>query len=267
MTQADRIDVNAFIGPYPFRHVPHPDTDALIAVMQREGIARSIIGFLPAPWHRSTSDANDELYRLLEPHFDLLSPAPAINAAWPAWERDLRSAVDHHAVAAVRVYPPQWGDASGVAAAKLTATAAESDIAVILTTRFEDSRQRHWMDSCGDVNAAAVRAMARSHSNARVIVTCAGRALIEEIHWSLTPVERARVWYDISWIWGPPQNDLAHLLRTVGPSRFLFGSMWPLRLVQNPFANLDLLSGDLADVVLADARVAAPRLAGAVKSA
>jgi len=90
-------------------------------------------------------------------------------------------------------------------------------------------------------------------------VTCAGRALIEEIHWSLTPVERERVWYDISWIWGPPQHDLAHLLRTVGASRFLFGSMWPLRLIQTPFANLELLPTDLGVEELGAAQLALPR--------
>ena len=32
------IDVNAFIGPYPFRQVPHPDPDVLVRVLDREKI-------------------------------------------------------------------------------------------------------------------------------------------------------------------------------------------------------------------------------------
>ena len=27
------IDVNAFIGPYPFRYVPHPDPEVLVRVL------------------------------------------------------------------------------------------------------------------------------------------------------------------------------------------------------------------------------------------
>ena len=33
---------------------------------------------------------------------------------------------------------------------------------------------------------------------------------IEEVHWGLTPVEREHVFWDTSWIWGPPLDDLFH---------------------------------------------------------
>ncbi len=85
----------------------------------------------------------------------------------------------------------------------------------------------------------------------RLVVTAAGRDLIEEVHWGLTPVEQRRVVWDISWIWGPPEDHLAKLLRTVGPARFAFGTQWPLRLTQNPRANLDLLPSDLDGIKLA----------------
>ena len=81
----------------------------------------------------------------------------------------------------------------------------------------------------------------------------AGRATIEEVHWALTPDEQSRMWWDISWIWGPPEDDLAHLLRTLGGARLLYGTGWPLRLTQTPRANLALLPDDLATVSLASA--------------
>jgi predicted TIM-barrel fold metal-dependent hydrolase len=61
------------------------------------------------------------------------------------------------------------------------------------------------------------------------------------------------VWWDISWLWGPPEDDLAHLLRTCGPERFVFGSAWPLRLAQTPRANLALLPDDVLGAALASA--------------
>ena len=70
---------------------------------------------------------------------------------------------------------------------------------------------------------------------------------------SLTPDERARLWWDISWIWGPPDDHLAHLFRTIGAERFVYGSQWPMRLTQTPRANLDLLPDDLREARLADA--------------
>ncbi|HEY9515308.1 MAG TPA: hypothetical protein VIQ74_06455, partial [Gemmatimonadaceae bacterium] len=102
-----------------------------------------------------------------------------------------------------------------------------------------------------DLQGAAIRAIARADERVRVLVTSAGRALVEEVHWGLTPSERSRVWWDISWIWGPPGDDLAHLLRTVGPDRFVYGSAWPLRLTQTPRANMALLPDELLGVELA----------------
>src|SRR5256885_9265179 len=44
------IDCAAYIGPYPFRHLPHPDPDVLVRVLAREGLAGAWVGYLPAPW-------------------------------------------------------------------------------------------------------------------------------------------------------------------------------------------------------------------------
>jgi hypothetical protein len=103
-----------------------------------------------------------------------------------------------------------------------------------------------------DLPAATIREVARTGSGARIVVVAAGRAMVEEIHWGLTPAERELVWYDTSWIWGPPEDDFAHLLRTVGAARFVYGTGWPLRLAQVTRANLLLLPPDLQGVRLAD---------------
>jgi hypothetical protein len=113
------------------------------------------------------------------------------------------------------------------------------------------------MDTAGDLSAAAVRGLARAGPAVRLVVTAAGREMIEEVHWGLTEAEQQRVLWDISWIWGPPEDHLAKLFRTIGSARFVFGTQWPLRLTQTPRANLDLLPDDLRGAPLAD--VDAPR--------
>jgi predicted TIM-barrel fold metal-dependent hydrolase len=72
------------------------------------------------------------------------------------------------------------------------------------------------------------------------VVTHADRGFVEEVHYGSTPAEAERVWWDLSWIWGPPEDHFAHLLATMGPARFLFGSGQPLRLPETPVARLDL---------------------------
>jgi hypothetical protein len=67
---------------------------------------------------------------------------------------------------------------------------------------------------------------------------------MEEIWWGLTEEERTLVHFDFGWMWGPPEDHFAALIRAVGHAPFVFGSQWPLRLVQQSRALLSLLPPD-----------------------
>ncbi len=247
-----RIDVHTAIGGYPFRHIPHPDPEILAGVVKREGLDAAWTAHLPSAFWRDPAPGNAELFAALAPHADVLHPVPTIRAGWPGWERELERAIGRRAPA-VRVYPHLHGLAgeheSLVALAEQCGAAG---LALVLPVRFEDLRQRHRLDTAGDLPAATVRELARLATHARLVVLGAGREWIEEVHWGLTPDEQRRVLYDISWIWGPPEDHLAHLIRTIGADRMCFGTGWPLRLTQSPSANLALLPDDLRPARLAD---------------
>jgi predicted TIM-barrel fold metal-dependent hydrolase len=99
-----------------------------------------------------------------------------------------------------------------------------------------------------------------------VIVSGAGRDLIEETHWSLTPEEQQRCFWDWAWVWGPPEDHFVHVLQTIGADRFVFGGYWPWRLVQAPVATFSFGAAFLpgvttssADRILVAAKGAAAR--------
>lgn len=239
------LDVNVFVGSYPFRHLPHPDPATLIRVMDREGIATAWVGHLPSAFYRDPSPGSTELFELLRPNATRLLPAPAIRPDWPDW-CDQLSAVAERGAVAIRAFPPHWGlGPDDPRMLELAGACAELRLPVVLTVKFEDGRQRHPMDAVGELQPAAVRALARAGTGADILVTAAGRDFVEEVHWGLTSAERAHVWWDISWIWGPPEEHLAHLVRTMGAERFAYGTMWPLRLTQVARANVALLPDDL----------------------
>ena len=245
------IDVNTLIGPYPFRFIPHPDPEVLVRVLEREGLSGAWVGHLPSAFYRDPAAGNAQLYTTLA-QYPTLRPVPTIRPDWPDWQRALKTASDAGAVA-VRVYPPQWQLGAGDQRLnELTIACSEARLAVILTVRFEDLRQRHALDVAGDLQAASVRALARAGRGVRLIVTAAGREFIEEVHWGLTADEQQRIVWDFSWVWGPPEDHLAKLFARIGSERFVFGTQWPLRLTQNPRANLDLLPTELAKRPLAD---------------
>ena len=252
------IDVATWIGPYPFRELPHPEPAVLATVIEREGLAGAWVGYMPAAWQRDPTQGNRALFHALEP-FPMLRPAPAIRPDWPRWEQMLDDVIARGA-AAIRAYPMHW--LLGPHDARLHALAlacGDRDVPLLFTVRFEDLRQRSPLDTVSDLSAAYVRTLARLGPKVRLVVTGAGREMIEETHWSLTPEEQQRVHWDFAWIWGPPEDQFAHLLRTVGAERFVYGTHWPLRLVQNSRANLDLLPAELRAPGITDASTLAAR--------
>lgn len=247
-----RVDVNVHVGGYPWRHVPHPEPAILARVLEREEIDAAWVGHLPSAFWRDPTPGNAELYAALAAHPTLL-PAPCVRPDWPGWERHVRDAADR-GVPALRAYPTLWGMGPGDAALdRLAHTCAEAGLALVLSARFEDGRQRHPLDGAPDLQPAHVRALARAATHAALVVVNAGDDFISETVWALTAAERARLWFDFSWVWGPPEEQFARLLRTVGADRFVYGTGWPLRLTQNARALLDLLPADVADPPLAAA--------------
>ncbi len=269
------VDVCSWIGGYPFREIPHPEAAILArVVLPREGFSGAWVGHLPGAFQRDPASSNEALLKSIESYRDILEPAPIVRPDWPGWLATLTWAVEHGAPA-VRIYPAQWGMvAENPRLRELALACGELGLALHVTVRFEDLRQRHFMDVASDVSAALLRGIARiPGSRCHLVVSGAGRELIEETHWGLTPEEQSRVWYDFNWLWGPPEDSFAHLVRTLGAPRLTWSSYWPLRLAQQCRSLTTLLPDDLlangAVESLADGRIIASsaRSAGVAGSA
>jgi uncharacterized protein len=238
-----RIDVNAFVGAYPFRRVPGTSPAALRKAMDRVGIDVAWVSHLPGLFWRAPSDGNAWLYETTgaEKRF---KPVPAVHPGLRGWEEELGTAIDRGAPV-VRCDPTYYGlDPAGPEMRVLAAACGAARLPLMMAVRLEDGRQRAPNDRAAELSAAAVRVLIRSDEDVRLFVTHADRGFIEEVHFGSTPEEAARLWWDISWIWGPPEDHLETLLATVGVGRFVFGTGQPLRIPETSIAKLDLL--DLA---------------------
>jgi uncharacterized protein len=238
-----RLDVNAFLGAYPFRRVPGTSPDALLAAMDRVSIDEAWVSHLPGIFWRDPHEGNAWLREACD-RTSRLHPVPAIQPEIAGWREVLAAAHDAGAPA-VRADPMYYGiGPAGPAMRALAGACGEIGLPLVLTVRLEDGRQRHPNDTTPELPAAAVRTLVRSSPAVRLLVTHADRPFIEEVHFGSTPEEAARILWDICWIWGPPEDHLATLLRTIGTARFTFGTSQPLRIPENAVAKLDLL--DLA---------------------
>ena len=234
------MDYNALIGSYPFRALPEPTPARLVADLDRHNVDGAWVGHVPSVWYRDCAAGNDELFAALAPFKGRLIPIPTVNPAFPGVERELQRAREMKCPA-VRVYPKHHGySCAGEDFATLGAICAELDLEIVLTVRFEDGRQRSRLDVAGDLIGPDIRNALRHSGGSRLLVTAADRAIIEEVHWGSTPQESARIRWDISWIWGAPDDHLGHLYKTIGRERFVFGSHFPFRLMESAAAKLEL---------------------------
>ncbi|HKW40984.1 MAG TPA: amidohydrolase family protein [Gemmatimonadales bacterium] len=238
-----RIDVNAFLGAYPYRRVPGTSVDALLRAMARTAVDAAWVSHLPSLFWRQPMEGNAWLYETVgrEPR---LKPVPAVHPGLQGWEVGLREAVDRRAPA-VRCDPTYYGlDPAGPEMAALASSCGAARLPLMIAVRLEDARQRHPNDHTPELTAAAVRALIRSDARLRLVITHADRGFIEEVHFGSTPEEAARLWWDVSWVWGPPEDHLATLVDTIGADRFVFGTGQPLRIPEAAVAKLDLLDLD-----------------------
>jgi predicted TIM-barrel fold metal-dependent hydrolase len=233
-----RVDVNAFIGDYPFRPVPGTTAVELLNAMDRADIDSAWVSHLPAIFWNDPMSGNVDLYRL---NHGRLRPVPSIQPGLAGWDDALRKARDEGAPA-VRADPTRWNlSPAGPEMGALASACGATGLPLLLSVRLEDGRQRHPRDGTSELEPWAIRSLIRLDPSVRLIVTHADREFIEQVHFGATPVEASRIRWDICWIWGPPEDHLKLLLETVGVDRFVFGTGMPLRIPESSIAKLDLL--------------------------
>jgi uncharacterized protein len=235
-----RIDANTFVGAYPYRRVPGTSPDDLLRAMDRVGIDEAWVSHLPSVFWRNPAEGNAWLYQTAERQARFRA-VPAVHPGLADWEETAAEA-SSAGVPLVRCDPMYYGlDPIGPEMLALAEHCGKAELPLLLAVRLEDFRQRHPNDRAGELPPWAVRSLIRSDSRLHLVVTHADRPFIEEVHFGSTPEESARIWWDISWIWGPPEDHLQTLLGTIGAERFVFGTGQPLRLPETSVAKLDLL--------------------------
>ena len=234
-----RIDVNAFVGSYPFRRVPGTAPDALLAAMDRTGLDQAWVTHLPGVFWRDPTEGNAWLVDCARRHARLRPSLRCIRGsragANAALRRGCRRARGPGGPDLLRHRSRRDGHAPAGRRLRGGGHAAGARGALRGRPPATPARSRP------ELPAAAVRALVRSDARVRLLITHADRPFIEEVHFGSTPSEASRLWWDICWIWGPPEDHLQALLGTIGAERFVLGTGQPLRLPENAGAKLDLL--------------------------
>lgn len=223
------IDVNAALGPYPFRSLRHTRAAEMVELMDRNGIDRAVVSSLPAVFYRDSHRGNEELMAETKPHGNRFVPVATANPNYAGWERDLAEAVEKWKVRAVALAPEHHGyallDDRGRAA--LTRIAAYG-IPVMLVQRLEDRRQRHAFDRAEDLQFNLLLETARAFPALRFLL----------VNWlgldgprMMAAGLKGRCLVDFARMQVIFRKDVPRLIESLGGEAIAFGSHMPFDYV------------------------------------
>ncbi len=219
------VDVNAALGPYPFRALENTEPAALLRTMDRHGIARAVVGSLPAVFYRDTHRGNEQLRELVRGGGGRLVPTATVNPTYAGWERDLEEAVARWGMKGVALYPEHHGYAlDGAPGRAALARIAALGVPLILKQRLEDRRQRHAWDRAEDLALPAVLAAAKAQPDLRIALLNWGAldgAKLAEAGL------RGRCLVDFSRLQVVLRHDVPKLIAALGPEAVAFGTHAP----------------------------------------
>jgi predicted TIM-barrel fold metal-dependent hydrolase len=166
------LDVNAWLGAWPFQYF-HDDTAAqLERRLEAEGIASALVGSPEAAFNPDCLEANRRLVKRLAGRARL-RPVPALDPSKGDWQDSLRLARDEGA-AAVRLFPTfHLYELEGAEAlAAIERVAADGGIALFLQMRMEDERTHHLRCKVPGLGVAPILAVAAHFPSLPVVALC-----------------------------------------------------------------------------------------------
>lgn len=236
------IDVNACLGHYPFRALRHNTAETMIALMDRNGIDRTVVSSLHAVFYRDAHRGNEELHAATRAHGARFVPVATINPRYVGWERDLAEAVERWKMKAVMLVPGHHGyalnDEHGRAALQRIAGCG---VPVALMQRFEDRRQRHAWDKAEDLAATALLEAAKAFPTLKfLLLNWLGLDGTRMVEAGL----KGRCLVDFARMQVVYRKDAPRLIETLGVDALAFGSHMPFDYVAPALiklANIELL--------------------------
>lgn len=224
------VDINAYVGHWPFRQRIYNSCEERLERMKRFGVDVSVISNLNGIFYKNPQSANEELHqeiRSSRSFQDRFIPFAVINPIYAAWRDHFETSVSQMGMKGVRLYPKYHGYAlTDPACVELVKRARDKGLPVAMCLRMVDSRPSSWMDLERKKEWALkdVIPIIREVPDAKfIIVNVANSTLLSDEDAEL--VRKADIVMDTS---GRNILNLSELIGTYGAEKFAYGSHAPI---------------------------------------
>jgi uncharacterized protein len=166
------VDVNAWLGPWPFQYFHDDSARRLERRLLAEGIGHAMVGSPESAFNADCMATNRVLLKRLAGS-SMLHPVTAIDPTRGDW-RDILALGRDAGVAAVRLFPGYhcYELSSPPALEAAEAVARERSLALFVQIRMEDERTHHPLCRIPAVSVPSIIEMARRFAALPVVALC-----------------------------------------------------------------------------------------------
>lgn len=231
------LDINAYVGHWPFQQLRYNTCEALLGKMNEYGVDVSVISNLNGIFYKNTQSANEELFNEIRSHRrfrDRFITFAVINPIYAGWRDDLEICLNRMGMKGIRLYPKYHDyDITDPSLIELVKRARDHGVPVAFKLRMFDSRCRSWLDIPYRPGKTSLNKewtvrhivpIVKEVPDAKyIILNVANDIMLNEEDTEL--FKKADLVFDTS---GRQINRLPELIKIYGRNKFAFGTHFPV---------------------------------------
>lgn len=246
------IDINCFVGFWPFRRISYRSVNDIRDLMDRTNTHGVLLTPLASLFYKDTLSAVSELLEELNVSgHKYMWPIAVINPRFPGWQDDMSIMLDEWGCVAVRLFPNYHAyTLPDTQIADFFVEVQNRDLPLIVSVRMEDERLHHWMMRVEPVSHLDITWLLRSYPDIKTILCGLHPTELDLITDDLLTHSNAYVDTSIRM----PQFYMEEMISRLGPERIVYGTAMPLNYPESFLFQLNNahISEDARQCILCD---------------
>lgn len=225
------IDINSYIGHWPFRKLVTTTCEEVIGRMNATGVDMAVISNINGIFYKDTQSANEELYHAIKASSVFtkrLLPMAVLNPIYNGWRQDFKTCIDEWKMKGIRLHPQYHGytfdNEECITLAKM---ARDKGVPIAVSLRMVDSRPSSWLDISQEWTLKNVLPLIKAVPDAKYMILNMANANQFNVYDKETTelIRKTDMVFDTS---GRMILNLGDMLKTYGEDKFAFGSHAPI---------------------------------------